>query len=83
MAKLRIGGAWVGVIELELEIWTVAMLREEVAKRSDVEGPDSINLISAGKVLKDSDDTEKLSQLGIKTTLRFWPVVSLLMKASP
>ncbi|XWS70767.1 hypothetical protein CRYUN_Cryun03dG0077100 [Craigia yunnanensis] len=70
MAKLRIGGIWVGVIELELEIWTVAMLREEVAKRSNAEGPDSINLISAGKVLKDGDGTEKLSQLGIKNNAK-------------
>ncbi|XP_022732035.1 NEDD8 ultimate buster 1-like isoform X2 [Durio zibethinus] len=70
MAKLRIGGTWVGVIELELENWTVAMLREEVAKRSNVEGPDSINLIASGKVLKDGDGTEKLSQLGIKNNAK-------------
>ncbi|XP_021277510.1 NEDD8 ultimate buster 1 [Herrania umbratica] len=70
MAKVRIGGTWAGVIELELENWTVAMLREEVAKRSNVDGPDSINLICAGKVLKDGDGTEKLSQLGIKNTAK-------------
>lgn len=70
MAKLRIGGTWAGVIELELENWTVAMLREEVAKRSNVEGPDSINLICAGKVLKDGDGTEKLSHLGIKNNAK-------------
>ena len=70
MAKLRIGGTWVMVIELELENWTVAMLREEVAKRSTVEGPGSINLISSGKVLKDGDDTEKLSQFGIKNNTK-------------
>ncbi|GMI89191.1 homolog of human NUB1 [Hibiscus trionum] len=66
MAKLRIGGTWVGVIDLELENWTVAMLREEVAKRSNAPRPDSINLISAGKVLKDGDGSQKLSQLGIR-----------------
>ncbi|XP_022749590.1 NEDD8 ultimate buster 1-like isoform X2 [Durio zibethinus] len=70
MAKLRIGGIWVGVIELELENWTVAMLREEVAKRSNAEGPDSIQLICSGKVLKDDDGTEKLSQLGIKNNAK-------------
>ncbi|XVF34529.1 hypothetical protein REPUB_Repub18cG0066800 [Reevesia pubescens] len=48
MAKLRIVGIWVGVIELELENWTVAMLRAEVAKRTNAQSPDSINLISAG-----------------------------------
>ncbi|XVF34530.1 hypothetical protein REPUB_Repub18cG0066900 [Reevesia pubescens] len=70
MAKLRIGGIWAGVIELELENWTVAMLRAEVAKRSNAQSPDSINLISAGKVLRDGDGSEKLSQLGIKNNAK-------------
>ncbi|KAE8711257.1 protein OS-9-like [Hibiscus syriacus] len=70
MAKLKIGGTWVGVLELELENWTVAMLREEVAKRSNGLHPDSINLISAGKVLKDGDGSQKLSQLGIKNNAK-------------
>ncbi|XVE71539.1 hypothetical protein DITRI_Ditri10aG0158900 [Diplodiscus trichospermus] len=70
MEKLRIGGTWVGLIELELENWTVAMLREEVAKRSNAPGPHTVNLISAGKVLKDGDGTEKLSQLGIKNNAK-------------
>lgn len=43
------------------------MLREEVAKRSDCAGgPQTINLIAAGKVLKDGDGTVKLSQLGLE-----------------
>ena len=45
------------------------MLREEVAKRSSY-GPDSINLICAGKVLKDGDGNENLSQLGIKNNAK-------------
>ncbi|KDP30205.1 hypothetical protein JCGZ_16987 [Jatropha curcas] len=65
MAKLKIAGTWVGVLEVELENWTVHMLREEVAKQSKM-GSESINLICAGKVLKDGDGNEKLSQLGIK-----------------
>lgn len=65
MAKLKIAGTWVGVLEVELQNWTVSMLREEVAKRSNM-GPHSINLICAGKVLKDGDGSEKLNQLGIK-----------------
>ncbi|KAF5725852.1 NEDD8 ultimate buster 1 isoform X1 [Tripterygium wilfordii] len=65
MAKLKIAGTWAGVLEVELENWTVPMLREEVAKRSNL-GPESINLICAGKLLKDGDGSEKLSQLGIK-----------------
>ncbi|XP_028111611.1 LOW QUALITY PROTEIN: NEDD8 ultimate buster 1 [Camellia sinensis] len=65
MAKLKIAGAWSGVLEVELEEWTVPMLREEVAKRSNC-GSESINLICAGKVLKDGDGTQKLAQLGFK-----------------
>ncbi|KAL6555122.1 hypothetical protein OROGR_006380 [Orobanche gracilis] len=68
--KLRIGGAWSGVLEVELEDWTVAMLREEVANRSHCGGPHCINLICAGRVLKDSDGIEKLSQLGIKNNAK-------------
>lgn len=71
MSKLKIGGAWSGVLELNLEEWTVAMLRVEVAKRSGCyAGPQMINLISAGKVLKDGDGTEKLCQLGLKNNAK-------------
>uniref|UniRef100_A0A2P2ILV0 Uncharacterized protein MANES_14G119700 n=1 Tax=Rhizophora mucronata TaxID=61149 RepID=A0A2P2ILV0_RHIMU len=65
MAKLKIAGTWAGVLEVELENWTVPMLREEVAKRSNM-GTESINLICAGKVLRDGDGNEKLAQLGVK-----------------
>lgn len=69
MAKLKIAGTWSGVLEVELETWTVPMLREEVAKRSNML-PETINLICAGKVLKDDDHgggcDSKLSQLGVK-----------------
>ncbi|XP_027066932.1 uncharacterized protein [Coffea arabica] len=71
MAKLKIGGAWSGVLEVDLEEWTVAMLREEVAERSGCHAvPQTINLISAGKVLRDGDGTEKLSQLGLKNNAK-------------
>jgi hypothetical protein len=69
MAKVKIAGTWAGVLEVELEEWTVPMLREEVAKRSNC-GADSINLICAGKVLKDGDGTEKLTQLGVKNNAK-------------
>lgn len=72
MAKLKIAGAWSGVLEVELENWTVPMLRQEVAKRSDCE-PESINLICAGKLLKDDDGNninQKLSELGVKNNAR-------------
>ncbi|KFK39931.1 hypothetical protein AALP_AA3G308100 [Arabis alpina] len=67
MAKLRVAGTWGGVIEVELENWTLPMLRDEVAQRSGLD-PDSIKLICAGKILKnDGDDvTQTLAQLGIK-----------------
>ncbi|KAL2479526.1 ubiquitin-associated (UBA)/TS-N domain-containing protein [Abeliophyllum distichum] len=68
--KLRIGGAWSGVLEVELDEWTVATLREEVAKKSGLVGPHCINLICAGRVLRDGDGTEKLSQLGVKNNAK-------------
>ncbi|KAL0451806.1 UNVERIFIED_CONTAM: hypothetical protein Slati_1158700 [Sesamum latifolium] len=70
MGKLRIGGAWSGVLEVEMDEWTVAMLRGEVANRSDCGGPHCINLICAGRVLKDGDGTEKLSHLGIRNNAK-------------
>uniref|UniRef100_A0A6M2F3Y9 UBA domain-containing protein n=1 Tax=Populus davidiana TaxID=266767 RepID=A0A6M2F3Y9_9ROSI len=67
IAKLKVAGTWAGLLEVETENWTVPMLREEIAKRSNM-GTESINLIFAGKVLKDCTSEEKssLSQLGIK-----------------
>ncbi|KAI9191259.1 hypothetical protein LWI28_005956 [Acer negundo] len=69
MAKLKIAGTWSGDLQVELEQWTVPMLREEVAKQSSMP-PETINLICAGKVLKDGDGSEKLSQLGIKNNAK-------------
>ncbi|XP_010413737.1 PREDICTED: NEDD8 ultimate buster 1-like isoform X2 [Camelina sativa] len=66
MAKLKVAGTWGGLIEVELENWTLHMLRDEVAKRSGLD-PGSIKLICAGKILKDDGDaTLTLAQLGIK-----------------
>ncbi|RAL37305.1 hypothetical protein DM860_004227 [Cuscuta australis] len=70
MAKLKIAGAWSGVLEVEPEEWTVAMLREEVVRRSGCVPPESVNLISSGKLLKDGDGSEKLSQFGIKNNAK-------------
>ncbi|XP_015932325.1 uncharacterized protein LOC107458616 [Arachis duranensis] len=70
MEKLRIGGTWVGVLDVELDNWNIPMLREEVAKRSNC-NPHSINLICAGRILKDPDDpTRSLTQLGIKNNAK-------------
>lgn len=67
MAKLKIAGAWSGVLEVDLREWTVMMLREEIAKRSGSSlAPNSINLICGGKVMKDEENQSqpKLSELG-------------------
>ncbi|XP_078443607.1 ubiquitin-associated (UBA)/TS-N domain-containing protein isoform X2 [Wolffia australiana] len=66
MAKLRVAGIWCGVLEgVALDSWTVAMLKEEISKRSHGRHrPECINLISAGKVLR--DETRSLLQLGLK-----------------
>ncbi|KAL2929815.1 NEDD8 ultimate buster 1 [Bienertia sinuspersici] len=66
-AKLKIAGTWVGVLEVELQNWTLPMLREEIAKRSNCSSS-SINLIYAGRLLKDSDQNNSLnlSELGFK-----------------
>ena len=71
MAKLKIAGTWAGVLEVELEEWTVPMLREEVARRSNCL-PGAINLICAGRLLKDSDGNpqSKLSELGVKNNAK-------------
>ncbi|KAM7477226.1 hypothetical protein LguiB_024469 [Lonicera macranthoides] len=70
MAKLKIAGAWSGVLEeVELHTWTVPILRQEVAKRSHC-GPHLINLIFAGKLLKDDDGLKKLSELGFKNNAK-------------
>ncbi|KAK6942206.1 hypothetical protein RJ641_027583 [Dillenia turbinata] len=69
MAKLKIAGTWFGVLDVELTEWTVVMLREEVAKKSHC-GPESLNLIWAGKVLKDGDCNQNLSELGLKNNAK-------------
>ncbi|KAL8136968.1 hypothetical protein V2J09_002969 [Rumex salicifolius] len=69
MAKLRIAGAWVGVLEVELDQWTVHMLKDELAKRSN-SGPDSIKLICAGRILKESDENPNLAEIGVKSNAK-------------
>ncbi|KAI4335635.1 hypothetical protein L6164_014267 [Bauhinia variegata] len=69
MAKLKIAGTWAGAVEVDLDTWTISMLREEVAKRSNCV-PESLNLICAGKILKDGDGQQNLNQLGIKNNAR-------------
>ncbi|XP_021757845.1 NEDD8 ultimate buster 1-like [Chenopodium quinoa] len=71
-AKLKIAGTWSGILEVELENWTVPMLRQEVANRSNCT-PSSINLIFGGRLLKDQTDDQnnlKLSDLGLKNNAK-------------
>ncbi|KAJ8753232.1 hypothetical protein K2173_017839 [Erythroxylum novogranatense] len=69
MGKLRIAWTWKGVLEVDLDKWDVSMLREEVGRRSNM-SPELINLIFAGRILRDSDVSEKLVQLGIRNNSR-------------
>lgn len=62
-AKLRVAGAWSGQIQVPLHDWTVAHLRSHLASLSGFTH-DSINLICAGKILKDGTPGT-LSQLGV------------------
>ncbi|KAI4344215.1 hypothetical protein L6164_011466 [Bauhinia variegata] len=69
MAKLKIAGIWAGAVEVDLDTWTVSMLREEIAKLSNCV-PDSLKLICGGKIFKDGDAQENLRQLGIKNNAK-------------
>ncbi|RZR90011.1 hypothetical protein BHM03_00017838 [Ensete ventricosum] len=68
-AKVRIAGAWSGFIEVELEAWTLPILRQEVARRAGAE-PDCVNLICGGKVLRDDSRAKPLGQLGLKNNAK-------------
>lgn len=77
MAKLKIAGTWSGVLEeVDLENWTISSLREEVARRSNCDNPHFINLICAGRILKDDDKTLTLTQLGIKNNSKILATVT-------
>ncbi|KAI5072601.1 hypothetical protein GOP47_0012707 [Adiantum capillus-veneris] len=51
-AQLRVAGAWSGQIEALLDVWTIADLRSHLSVVSGF-ALETINLICAGKVLKD------------------------------
>ncbi|KAK9715138.1 hypothetical protein RND81_06G145600 [Saponaria officinalis] len=65
-AKVKIAGVWTGTVEVNMEEWTVSMLREEVARHSNCDAA-SINLISCGRLLKnDHLQNPRLSDLGLR-----------------
>ncbi|KAI3803047.1 hypothetical protein L1987_31195 [Smallanthus sonchifolius] len=76
-AKLKIAGAWSGVLEAELGEWTIPFLKQQIANRLQC-ATDSINLISAGKVLKDDSGTQRLIELGFKNNSKI-----LVTRVSP
>ncbi|CAL9771991.1 unnamed protein product [Musa acuminata subsp. burmannicoides] len=65
VSNVRISGAWSGVIEVQLEAWTLPMLRQEVAWRAAASS-DCVNLICGGKFLRDDDPAKSLAQLGFR-----------------
>lgn len=50
--QLRVAGAWAGQIEAHLDVWTISDMRLHLSTISGF-SVESINLICAGKVLKD------------------------------
>ncbi|KAJ0701695.1 putative Ubiquitin-like domain, UBA-like superfamily, Ubiquitin-associated domain-containing protein [Helianthus annuus] len=75
--KLKIAGAWSGVLEAQLDDWTIPFLKQQIANRLDC-STDSINLITAGKVLRDDSGTQKLIELGLKNNSKI-----LVTRVSP
>ncbi|KAK1417205.1 hypothetical protein QVD17_26329 [Tagetes erecta] len=75
--KLKIAGAWSGIIEAELNEWTVPLLKQQIATRLNC-AIDSINLISAGKVLRHDSGSQKLIELGLKNNSKI-----LVTRVSP
>jgi hypothetical protein len=63
--RIRVVGAWAGTLEVDLDGWTVPMLRAEVARRAGDVEPDRVGLIFGGRVLKD-DSSPSLRQAGLK-----------------
>ncbi|OAY85886.1 NEDD8 ultimate buster 1, partial [Ananas comosus] len=71
-ARLKIAGAWTGVLDVRLDSWTLPMLRAEVARRSGGADPACVNLICGGKVLRDGGGggDASLLQLGVKNNAK-------------
>ncbi|PIA28707.1 hypothetical protein AQUCO_06700018v1 [Aquilegia coerulea] len=69
MSKVKFAGVFSGILEIDLDKWTIHMLREEVAKRANCDSK-SLKLISGGKVLQDGENNQKLSEYGIKNNAK-------------
>ncbi|PWA92242.1 ubiquitin-associated (UBA)/TS-N domain-containing protein [Artemisia annua] len=89
-AKLKIAGAWSGILEADLNEWTIPFLKQQILTKidnncssssSNNNNNGSINLICAGKVLKDDDDgthQKKLVEFGVKNNSKI-----LVTRVSP
>ncbi|GJU12344.1 NEDD8 ultimate buster 1 [Tanacetum coccineum] len=78
-AKLKIAGAWSGILEADLNEWTIPFLKQQILSKIDNNcSNDSINLICAGKVLKDDDQSKKLVEFGVKNNSKI-----LVTRVSP
>ncbi|GLJ36803.1 hypothetical protein SUGI_0742380 [Cryptomeria japonica] len=64
-AKVKVGGLWSGTIQVDLDKWTVSMLRDELGKKSNC-SPDSLNVICAGRILKHELADTILRNVGFK-----------------
>ncbi|GKA25647.1 NEDD8 ultimate buster 1 [Tanacetum coccineum] len=78
-AKLKIAGAWSGILEADLNEWTIPFLKQQILSKIDNNcSNDSINLICAGKLLKDDDQSKKLVEFGVKNNSKI-----LVTRVSP
>ncbi|PWA59126.1 ubiquitin-associated (UBA)/TS-N domain-containing protein [Artemisia annua] len=88
-AKLKIAGAWSGILEADLNEWTIPFLKQQILTKIDNNcsssssnnNNGSINLICAGKVLKDDHDgthQKKLVEFGVKNNSKI-----LVTRVSP
>ena len=67
--KLKVSGLWSRVIEVDLEEWTVPMLRAELAKSSQCPS-ENLKVICADKILKHEFANKKLRDVGLRANSR-------------
>ncbi|XP_074274025.1 uncharacterized protein LOC141597457 [Silene latifolia] len=77
--KIKIAGVWTGTVDVNLEEWSVKMLREHVARLCNSDDPFLFRLICSGRLLKDDDPpNSSLFDLGIPINAKI-----LATKVSP
>ncbi|KAH9623583.1 hypothetical protein KSS87_009780 [Heliosperma pusillum] len=64
--KIKIAGVWRGTVDVNMEEWSVGMLREHIARLCNSDNPGLFRLICCGRLLKDDDPPNStLFDLGI------------------